>query len=242
MEQLIKALSAYEKIDPVGWVAVYRYIPASLGMALVGLGAAMLLIGGGRLFRVVAAPLGLLVAMLWTGVVANGLGFTGSTQQLTMISMAVMFVVGLAFPPGVVFATVGIPVGIICGEAVGKADWMLGFVPAFVGAGAIAAAASRIFGAICSSLAGGWLLVIGALSALSSVGGLGEKAAQLTWGVIVAAGLFATAGIVFQLFVRLSPEEREQLKIKKAQGKRKAEDEKKLKAKWGKYLPTDDDE
>lgn len=242
MDQLIKALSAYEKIDPVGWVGVYRYIPTTLGLALVGLGILMLLVGGGRLFRIVAAPMGVLVAMLWTGVVASNLGYTGPTQQLTMIAMAVMFAVGLAFPPGVIFATVGIPVGIICGEAVGKQDWMLGFVPAFVGAGAIAAAASRIFGAICSSLVGSWLLVIGALASLSSVGGLGEKAAQLTWGVIIAALLFAVAGVVFQLFVRLSPEEREQLKVKKAQAKRKAEDEKKLKAKWGKYLPTDDDE
>jgi hypothetical protein len=242
VEQLIKALSAYEKIDPVGWVGVYRYIPVSLGLGLVGLGLMMLLVGGGRLFRLVAAPMGILVAMLWTGVVASNLGYTGPTQQITLVAMAAMFVVGLAFPPGVIFATVGIPVGIICGEAVGKQDWMLGFVPAFVGAGAIAAAASRIFGAVCSSVVGAWLLVIGALASLSSVGGLGEKAAQLTWGVIVAALLFAVAGVVFQLFVRLSPEERDQLKIKKAQAKRKAEDEKKLKAKWGKYLPTDDDE
>jgi hypothetical protein len=242
LEQLIKALSAYEKIDPVGWVGVYRYIPMSLGLALMGLGGLMLLVGGGRLFRIVAAPLGLLVAMLWTGVVSSNLGYSGPTQNLTMITMGLMFLVGLAFPPGVVFVTVGIPVGIICGEAVGKADWMLGFVPAFVGAGAIAAAASRIFGAIVSSMAGAWLLVIGALAALSNFGGLAEKAAQLTWGVIVAAGLFATAGIVFQLFVRMTPEEREALAVKKAQAKRKAADEKALKAKWGKYLPTDDDE
>jgi hypothetical protein len=242
VDQFLKALGAYEKIDPVGWVGIYRHIPPTFGILLILLGAAMLFVGGGRLFRVVAAPLGLLVGMLWTSVVASNLGYTGPTQQLTMIAMGVLFVVGLTFPPGVVFVTVGIPVGIICGEAVGKADWMLGFVPAFVGAGAIAAAANRLFGAIVSSYVGAWLLVIGALSALSNVGGLGEKAAQITYGVIGAAVLFGTAGVVFQLFVRLSPEEREKLAVQKAQARRKAEDQKKLKEKWGKYLPTDDDE
>lgn len=242
MDQIIKALGAYERFDPVGWVAVYRQLPASLGLALVGIGVAFLLFGAGRLFRLVAAPMGLLAAMLWTSVLANKLGFSGPTHQLTLIAMGVMFVVGLAFPPGVIFVMVGVPAGLLAGDVAGSADWLLGFVPAFVAFGAIAAAANRIFGVVTSSLAGAWLLVIGALSALSSLGGLAEKAAQLTWGVIIAALLFATAGVVFQLFVRLSPEEREAMKVQKAKARRKAEDQKKLKEKWGKYLPTEDDD
>ena len=241
MDQFIKALGAYEKVDPVGWVAVYRVLPFWAGLAMVAAGVAMLLFGGGRLFRLVAAPLGALVAMLWTSVVAANLGFHGPTRQLTTAAMVGLFVLGLAYPPLVVFVAVGIPAGLIAGAAVGPSDYMLGFVPAFVAVGAIAAAANRIFGAIASSAAGGWLVVIGALASLSSFGGLSEKVAQLTWGVVAAAGLFAAAGVVFQLFVRLSPDEREALSVQKAQARRKAEDQKKVKERWGKYLPPKDD-
>jgi hypothetical protein len=76
----------------------------------------------------------------------------------------------------------------------------------------------RQVAAILSSMLGAWLLVIGALAALHPFGGLATAMASQPWGLIVAAGLFALAGSVYQIAVRPSQElERQRAMLRKTE-------------------------
>src|SRR5439155_25950566 len=125
------------------------------------------LFGNGGLFRVVAGPLGAVVGLLWAPLLATKLGYAASARQITYIAAGGLGALGLLFPPGVLFFIFGTPGGLVAGELVGGSDWVLGFFPGSLVVGALAAAAHRFIGAIASSIAGGWVIVLGLLSALS---------------------------------------------------------------------------
>lgn len=232
---LLKSLEAYQRFDPGGWIDVYRALPFWGGLLAIAAGALMLMFGNGRLFRLVAGPLGALVAVLWAPLLAHKLGFPTSSNQVTLVAAIALAGLGFLFPPGALFFVCGVPGGLIAGELVGGSDWVLGFFPGLLVAGALGAAAHRFLGAIASSVAGAWLIVLGLLAALSPLGTLSASLAAQPWGCIIAAGLFAIAGAVFQLFVRLSPEERARISDEKKRAKKRRAEQKATEDRWANY-------
>ena len=67
------------------------------------------------------------------------------------------------------------------------------------------------------------------------MGTLASSLAGQPWGCLIAAGLFAVAGTVFQLFVRLSDEERATLKDEKRRAKRRRDEQKATEKRWENY-------
>jgi hypothetical protein len=232
---ITKALEAYQRYDPPGWVDVYRLIPWWAGILGMALGVLMMTFGNGRLFRLAAAPLGAIVALLWTPLLAIRFGHAADARQLTTFAMAGLAALGLLFPPGALFFICGTPGGLLGGELVGSQDWVMGFLPGFLVAGALGAAAHKTLGAVVSSVGGAWLLVLGLLAALAPMGTLSSSLAGQPWGCLIAAGLFAVAGTVFQLFVRLSEEERARLKDEKRRAKRRRDEQKATEKRWETY-------
>ncbi len=232
---LLKALEAYQRFDPPGWVDVHRSFPFWAGLIGIVAGALMLLFGNGRLFRLVAGPLGALVAVLWAPLLAMKLGVAANAREVTIVAAVALAGLGFLFPPGALFFICGVPGGLIAGELVGGSDWALGFFPGLLVSGALGAAAHRFLGAIASSVAGAWLIVLGLLAALSPLGSLSSSLAAQPWGCIIAAALFAIAGAVYQLFVRLSPEERARLADEKRRAKKRREEQKAVEQRWANY-------
>lgn len=229
-----KAIEAYRSFDPAGWVAAFKLFPMWAGALLIVVGVLFLVFGGGRLFRLVAGPIGAALGYLWTPLIVSKLGIELQPEPLAVAGAAFLGVMGAIFPPGLVFFAVGIPAGLVAGELAGK-DWMLGFAPVCFAAGMFAAFAHRIIASAVSSLVGAWLLVLGMLASLNSFGTVVNMVTQQPWGVIIAAVLFGIAGTVYQLAVRPTPEEAEEAGIARAQAKKKAEDKKALEKRWGKY-------
>lgn len=230
-----RALDAYRSFDPAGWVAVYRVLPTWIGLLAVLLGAVLLLFGGGKAFRLVAGPAGALVGFLWAPLVAQRFGLPVSSRMVAAVGAAGLGLGGFALPPVAVFFGFGLPAGFLAGNLAGPSDWILGFLPGFLAVGAVSAVFTRFIGSVLSSIVGAWLLVIGALAGLHSAGGLVSAVASQPWGVILAAGLFAVAGSLYQLFVRPSPEESEKLRIERAKEKRRLEEKRALEKRWSTY-------
>jgi signal transduction histidine kinase len=230
-----QALEAYQRFDPPGWVDVYRLMPWWAGIVAMALGIVMMTFGNGKLFRLAAAPLGALVALLWAPLLAIRFGYAANARQITLFAAAALTGLGLLFPPGALFFICGAPGGLLGGELAGAQDWVLGFLPGFLVTGALGAAAHRHLGAVASSIGGAWLLVLGLLAAVAPMGSLAPSLAGQPLGCLMAAGLFAVAGTVFQLFVRLSPEERARLKDEKRRAKRKREEQKAVEERWSNY-------
>ena len=99
MDTLERAFEPYRHVDPVGWIGVYRFLPASAGVGLAVLGAFLILFGGRRLFRLVAGPLGALLAAVWAGTLATRLGFGSVQRQATVVSTFALLGAGFLFPP-----------------------------------------------------------------------------------------------------------------------------------------------
>ena len=232
MEQYLQALKVYQTFNPSGWVAIYRLLPMWAGIIACAVGLALLLFGGGRLFRVLAGPLGALIGLAWTGVVMTKFGL-GMDPRNPTIAALVLMLLGFLFPPAIVFLGVGIPVGLLGGELAGPGDYLVGFVPGLLLGGLVAAVLHRHVSAILSSLVGAWLLVIGALAALHQFGGLVTAMANQPWGLIIAAGLFALAGSVYQIAVRPSPEEAERQEAERQRLKQRKAEQKALQKRWG---------
>ncbi|MBI3183701.1 MAG: hypothetical protein HYZ28_16305 [Myxococcales bacterium] len=235
MEDLQHALAAYRSFDPTGWVGFYRVIPMWAGIICAAVGVLALVFGGGRFFRLVAGPMGALVGGLWAAVVANRLGFIGGEAKVSAAAALVLGVAGFAYPPAAVFFAFGVPSGLLAGQLAGNNDWILGFVPAFLLCGAVATAFHRHIGAVASSAVGAWLLVVGVMSALHQVGGIVAAVASQPWGVIIAAALFATAGSVYQIAVRPSPEEAERLRAERTRAKKRLHEKRALEERWSNY-------
>jgi len=232
LEQYLQALKVYQTFNPSGWVAIYRLLPMWAGIIACAVGLALLLFGGGRLFRVLAGPLGALIGLAWTGVVMTKFGL-GMDPRNPTIAALVLMLLGFLFPPAIVFLGVGIPVGLLGGELAGPGDYLIGFVPGLLLGGLVAAVLHRHVSAILSSMVGAWLLVIGALAALHQFGGLVTAMANQPWGLIIAAGLFALAGSVYQIAVRPSPEEAERQDAERQRLKQRKAEQKALEKRWG---------
>ncbi len=230
-----QAFAAYRALDPAGWVGIYRHVPAGAGVVAAIAGLALLLVGGGRAFRVVAGPVGALAGFAWAPGVAEKLGVTGLDPQVAAGAAVALGVLGLGFPPGAVFFAFGLPAGLAVGGFVARSDFMIGFAPAFLLVGAASAFFHRYVACVAASMVGAWLLLIGLLAALHQVGGVVGAVTAQPWGVILAAALVAIAGSVFQLAVRPSPEEAERRQVETAIAKRKAADQTALEERWANY-------
>ncbi len=228
-------LDAYRSIDPARWVSTYRMMPMWAGLLSVLLGGALLTLGGGRFFRFVAGPVGAVVGLLWVPVLLERLGLPLPSGPTAAVCALVLGAAGFAYPPSAVFVGLGFPAGLLAGGFAGPRDWLIGFLPAFLGVGCAAMVMSRYVGAVTSSLAGGWLLVLGLLASLHQFGGWVQTAAQRPLGVLAAAALFAIAGSVYQLAVQPSPEEAEQLAFERAKAKRRAAEREALERRWSSY-------
>jgi len=202
VDAYLEALKAYQTFNPAGWVAIYRLMPMWAGIVSCVVGLGLLLFGGGdRVFRVVAGPLGALIGLGWTGVLLAKFSVVAD-PRLPAAAAAVLAVLGFLFPPAIIYLGVGIPVGLLGGEIAGPKDYLVGFAPGLILGGLVAAVLHRHVSAIIASVLGGWLLVIGAMAALHQFGGLVSAMASQPWGIIIAAGLFAIAGSVYQIAVR----------------------------------------
>lgn len=231
-----KALQAwiepYRHADPTGWVGIYKLAPFWAGGIAIAFGVFMLLFGGRRFFRMVAAPLGALIAGVWVTPLAQRLGYTGGTQELVWGAAVVLFLAGVFMPPAVVFMAFGIPAGLLGGQLAGGTDWLLGFGPGFIVGGAAGVILHRLVGAALSALMGAWLFMLGGMCLLAPwVPGV-EWLALRPYVVMGAAGVFAAAGTVFQLFVRPTEAVAAAQRQERALEKRRAKEEKALLDRW----------
>ncbi len=235
METFFRNFEPYQRFDPAGWVNLFRIIPIWAGAVMIPAGVLMMLLGGGRMFRLVSGPLGAAVGLIWAPVLAAKLGFAPQADQVRIAATITIGGLGLLYPPAATFFAFGVPVGLMAGELVGANDWVLGFIPAFFFGGVLAMAAHRYVGALVSSLVGSWLLMLGLLAVTHPLTSMGESVAQQPWGVLSAAALFALAGCVYQLFVRLSPEAREALRSNRRLAKKKRAETEAIENRWANY-------
>lgn len=233
MEGLLQALRAYQTFNPSGWVAIYRLLPMWAGIVCCVVGVTLLLYGGGRMFRVLAGPIGAVLGLWCTNIITSRLGMTEVIPQLPTIVAAVLLAVGFLFPPAITFVGLGVPLGLLAGQIAGPQDFLLGFAPGFIIGGLVGALLHRVVSALVASAVGGWVLVIGALAALHQFGGLVAAVASRPWGVIVAAALFAVAGAVYQLAVRASPEEADKQRAERERLKQRQAEQQALEKRWG---------
>lgn len=232
MEGLLQALGAYQTFNPPGWVAIYRMLPMWAGIVCCVAGVTLLVAGGGRLFRVLAGPIGAVMGLLWTSLLVMRLGLP-NVANLSTITAAVLMALGFLLPTAITFLGVGVPLGLVAGQIAGQQDFLLGFAPGFIIGGLAGAMLQRAVAAVVASSVGAWLLVIGALAALHQVGGVVQVVASKPWGVIIAAGLFAVAGSVYQLAVRPSPEEADKLRAERERLKVRQAEQRALEKRWG---------
>jgi hypothetical protein len=232
VDAYLQALKAYQTFNPSGWVAIYRLLPMWAGIVSCVVGLTLLLFGGGRLFRVLAGPMGALIGLGWTGVLTAKLGLP-LDPRLPTAAAAVLAVLGFAFPPAVVYIGVGLPVGLLGGEIAGPSDYLIGFVPGLILGGVVAVLLHRQVAAVLASALGAWLLVIGALAALHPFTDIVGSMAKQPWGLIIAAGLFALAGSVYQIAVRPSPEEAERQQAERQRLKERKAEQRALEKRWG---------
>lgn len=232
MESWLAKLEPYRHLDPAGWFGLAAKLPAWAAIALLGVSVGMVLFGGGRLFRLVAAPLGVFVAAVWLGPLAARLGFPKAQAQVSAVGMVVLGLAGLASPPIVIFAAVGIPTGLLVGNLVGPTDWLLGFAPGFLFGGALGVVFGRTLGAVLSSLVGGLGVLIALLALVGTDSAVGATLLRQPLVALCTAGLVGVAGVIYQLYVRPTPEEREAQRVASAQRKRLVADRKALEARW----------
>ncbi|MFZ5470493.1 MAG: hypothetical protein ACOZIN_13740 [Myxococcota bacterium] len=232
---LTRALHAYRTLDPIGWVSAYQVLPPWAGLLMMGVAVALLLAGGGKLFRVVAGPIGALAGLLWAAPIASRLGAVGSPNTFSVAAAVALGVLGSAVPASAVFFTFGVPGGLLAGELAGPDDWLLGFLPGFFVVGAFAAMFTRYIGTVAASAVGAWLFVLGTLSAVHGLGGLAALAVHQPYGVLGAALILAVAGSVYQLVVKPTPEEVERIKAEKARQKLAKEQKKAVEKRWASY-------
>jgi hypothetical protein len=229
------ALEPYRHLDPLGWVRVYTLLPTAGAVVAVALGVLLLLFGGRRLFRLLAAPLGAIIALVWIPALAARLGYP-SLPPLVVPGAAIgLALVGLVLPSLVVFVAFGLPAGLLAGQLAGPADWLLGFAPGFVGGGALAVALHRVVGALLSALVGAWLTVLGAMALVAPLAPGVSLLADNPAAVFAMAGCLAIGGAVYQLAVRASPEELAEARKARALRQRRERDPDDLDRRWSKY-------
>jgi hypothetical protein len=196
------------------------------------LGLILLLAGGGRLFRLLAGPMGACMGLGWTSLLLAKFALGGLDPRLPGGIAAALAVLGFLFPPIIVYLGVGIPLGLLGGEIAGPNDFIVGFAPGVILGGLIGVVLYRQVSAILASCIGGWLLVIGAMAALHRFSGLVGVMARQPWGIVIAAGLFALAGSIYQIAVRPSPEEAERQRNERQRLKQRKAEQKAIEKRW----------
>jgi hypothetical protein len=235
VETLQRALEPYKHFDPPGWINLFRFLPVWAGALTALVGVGLLLRGGGVVFRAVAGPLGVVIGQIWIGPLAARLGFQTMQQQISLGASAVLGLLGFVVPASTVFFGFGIPIGLMAANLAGP-DWLLGFVPAFIIGGAVGVVLERPVSVLLASVAGGWLVLMGSMSALTAVApGLVERLAGSWPAAISVASLFAVAGFGYQIFVLPPPEKASQIKREKAMAKQAAAEKKALEKRWSNY-------
>ncbi len=235
VETLQRAFEPYRHLDPLGWVGVFRFLPPWAGGVSIVVGLLMLLFGGGRLFRVVAAPLGAAIGLIWVSAVASRLGVTAKGDTVALVAAAALALLGLLFPPAVVFFSFGMPIGLTAAQLVGPTDWLLAFVPAFIIGGALGIVLHRVVSSVLSAAVGAWVLLMGCLAVVNPWSSAAGTLAQSPIVVLVVAGCFAVAGAVYQLVIRGSPEENEKQKRERLLERQKQKEDRVLAKRWSSY-------
>lgn len=235
METLQLALEPYRHLDPVGWVRLSSTLGWPGGLAAAAVGLLFLLRGGRRLFRLVAAVLGVLLAAVWASELAGRLGLGAEAGQVTLIAAAALLGLGLLAPATVVFCAFGIPGGLLAGWLVGPPDWMLSFPPGFMAGGAVGVALQRPVEALLAAALGAWALVLGAMAALRPVVPGVAWLSNNPLLVLAVAALAATAGALFQLFVRPAAEVVAAQRAERARARRRASGDLSEAARWSKH-------
>lgn len=232
METLERAFEPYRHLDPIGWLGVFRFLSVPVGLAVALAGGTLLLYGGRRLFRLVAGPLGALLALLWAGALASRLGFGSVQRQVTLVATFALLGTGLLVPSVVIFVAFGVPAGLLAGHVAGPADWLLGFAPGFLAGGAVGAVLHRLVAAVLSSAIGAWAFVVGAMATLAPFLASVERLARAPAIALGVAGCLATAGTIYQLAIRPSPEEAERRRRAKPTRKPKDKDAAEPERRW----------
>jgi len=202
---LADALSAFRTSDPAAWLAAASRLPWPLAALGVGLGGFLVAAGGGKAFRILAAPLGALLGLLFGEALAGPLGLQGSETVLAIGTSAALFLLGALAPSVVVAIAFGAPVGLAFGGLVGKTGFLLGFVPAALLAGAVAAVLHRPLRVLLAAAAGAALLLLGLLGLLHGIPAVAEVQRSHPVWLLVAAGAVAFAGAVVQLAAWMHP-------------------------------------
>jgi hypothetical protein len=234
VEGLQQALEPYRHLDPAGWVGVFRLLPLWGALAAAASGTMMLLIGGRRLFRLVASPLGASIATIWAAPLAARLGFGAWMKPITLVATFSLATAGLIWPPVAVFFAFGIPSGLLGGQLAGG-DWLLGFGPAFFVGGAIGVVLHRLVAAVLSAVVGAWVAVLGVLGAVAHGVPSTAWASENPLAIIAVAGVLAVGGAVLQIFVRPSEEQARAEREKRTVEKKKAKEQRGLEERWARY-------
>lgn len=196
---LTNALSVFRTSDPAAWLSLSARLPwlVALGAAVVG--GFLLVAGGGKAFRVIAAPVGALLGLLWGEALAGPLGLSGSETAVAVGAALVLFGLGALAPSLVVAIAFGAPIGLAFGELVGNTGFLLGFVPAALLASAVAGVLHRPLRVLVAATTGAALLLVGLLRLLQGVPAVAELARTQPLWVLAAAGGVAFGGAVVQL-------------------------------------------
>ncbi len=235
METLQRTFEPYRHFDPQGWVGLYRSLPVWAALVTMVLGALMMLFGGGKLFRLVAAPLGALIGMIWVATVVGRLGISAPVQQVTIAAAITLALVGLFFPPGVVFFAFGMPVGLVAAQLVGPTDWLLAFLPGFIIGGAVGIVLNTVVSSVLSAAVGAWALMLGLLAVLNPLLGSVSTLAQTPVVVFAITACFAIGGAAYQLLLRGPPEEQEKQKREQTLVRKKLKEDRALEKRWANY-------
>jgi hypothetical protein len=196
---LTDALSVFRTPDPAAWLSLATRLPWAVALVAALLGAFLLVAGGGKAFRVIAAPVGALLGLLWGEALAGPLGLGGNETALALGASVVLFAIGALAPSVVVAIAFGAPVGLAFGGLVGNTGFLLGFVPAALLAGAVAAVLHRPLRVLVAAAMGGALLLLGTLRLLQGVPTVMALARSHAAWLVAAAGAVAFAGAVVQL-------------------------------------------
>lgn len=232
---LAEALHAYRTFDPRGWVLVFLHLPAWTGLLGVAFGLALLLGGGGRGFRLLAGPLAAVSGLLWLRPLAQGLELPASVvPALSVGGSFVLATASFAFPHIAVFIVFGLPAGLLVGELMPRGEWLVGFTPTFLVVGAVTLMFHRVLASAASSLAGGWLWVLGLLTLLKDTQAA-QNIARHPNGIYLAVLLFAAAGVVYQLGARPSPEQADEEQRERLRRKREEKEKRALEERWSNY-------
>ncbi len=196
---LTDALSVFRTPDPAAWLSLSTRLPWLLALALALLGGLLLVAGGGKVFRVIAAPVGALLGLLWGEALAAPLGLSGNETALALGAAVLMFAIGALAPSVVVAIAFGAPVGLAFGGLVGNTGFLLGFAPAALLAGAVAAVLHRPLRVLVAATTGAALLLLGLLRLLQGFPAVTALARTHAVWLLVAAGAVAFGGAVVQL-------------------------------------------